>query len=246
VNRWSNTTASSAIALALLTVIGVQDGAALPRVIVIDEDSIDNSSPAILELAQMGVCGGGNPAICVNDQLANPGVRDPLNIPPGTIIGSGVPGGTSAMLFTGQIGDEAWFELRSIPQSWVTAGPTPDGATNYQFAMADGFGRNGEFLLDKIPDVTPLHADGLRALIGQTLCAVVYDSNVSINYQPLEGNLQGANYGVLALEVLAVGPDPNGSVLPDITIRVKDPSTCGIGTVHARTRTWGMLKMLYR
>jgi hypothetical protein len=219
---------------------------AIPNLLLIDEDSIDNSSPAVLELAALGICGAGIPAVCVNDQFANPGVRDPLNLPPGTILGNGVPGGTIAMLFTGQENDEGWFLVPTILQSWIDAGPTGDGAFNYLLATAPGFGMNGEFLLDKIPDVNPLDAAELESLVGQTFCAVVYDSDISINFNPLEGNLQGANYGVLALEVLAVGADPPGSVLPDITIRVLDPSVCGLGSTGTRVSTWGELKAIYR
>ena len=51
-----------------------------------------------------------------------------------------------------------------------------------------------ESLLDKIDDVTPLRADGLAMLVGHTLCAVVYDNDISINYlaSPTNGNLMGA------------------------------------------------------
>ena len=74
----------------------------------------------------------------------------------------------------------------------------------------------GEFLLDEIPNVTPLRTAELQAMAGQSCCAIVYDSDVSINDNPLEGNLQGANYGILHFTLLAVGEDPPGSVLPDI------------------------------
>lgn len=213
--------------------------------LLIDEDSIDNSSPAILELAAENACGGGDPAVCVNDPLADPGMRDPLNLLPGTIVGLG-PGGTSAKLFTGQTGDEGWWLVPTIPASWVAAGPTPDGARNFFLATAPGFGNDGEFLLDQIPDVNPLDADELRALVGQTLCAVVYDSDISFNNPPPLGNLQGATLGTLSLRVLAVGVDPAGSVLPDITIEILDPATCGNGTTPARASSWGELKATYR
>jgi hypothetical protein len=80
--------------------------------------------------------------------LADPGVRDPINIPVSTIIGNGVPGGTDEPLRSGQEFEEAWFLVPTILQSWVDAGPTGDGALNYILATADGFGNNDEFLLD--------------------------------------------------------------------------------------------------
>jgi hypothetical protein len=234
----------AAVALAGWSTLAAAAGQ-FPTLILIDEDSIDNSAPAILELAAEGACGGGNPASCVNDQSANPGVRDPLNIPEGTIIGIG-PGGTSAMLFTGQDQDWGWWAVPTIPASWVAAGPTGDGAMNFILATAPGFGNNGEFLLDQIPDVNPLDAAELAALVGQTVCAVVYDSDISFNNPPPLGNLQGATLGVIALEVLAVGVDPPGSVLPDITVLVKSPDFCGKGVTPVRTSTWGNVKATYR
>jgi hypothetical protein len=233
-------------ALCIASAFAASSSHALPPLLLIDEDSIDNSSPAILELAAEGACGGGDAAVCVNDPLANPGVRNPLDLPPGTIIGIGAPGGTDAMLFTGQEFDEGWFLVPTIPASWVSAGPSGDGALNYLVALADGFGHNGEFLLDKVPDVNPLDATELASLVGQTFCAVVYDSDISINYNPLEGNLQGATLGILPLRVLAVGVDPPGSVLPDITIEVLEPGTCAMGPTRSRQSTWGSLKSIYR
>ena len=67
-----------------------------------------------------------------------------------------------------------------------------------------GTGGDREALLDKIPDVTPLRATGLALLVGKEVCAVVYDSDISINYDPLNGSLKGANLGMVAFEVLSV------------------------------------------
>jgi hypothetical protein len=58
--------------------------------------------------------------------------------------------------------------------------------------------------LDEIRNVTPLRAEGLFGLIGKTVCAVVYDSDITINYSPIEGNLQGENLGTVAFDVLDV------------------------------------------
>ena len=232
----------AAASLILMPAIGFANSPLL----LIDEDSIDNSSPAILELAGLNLCGGGNPASCVNDQLANPGVRFPLNLPVGTILGDGVVGGTTNKLFTGQESDPGWWLVPTIPASWVAAGPTPDGAVNYLLASAPGFGNNGESLMDQIPDVNPLWGPELEALVGQTFCAVVYDSDISFNNPPPLGNLQGATLGTLHLRVLDVGPDPAGQVLPDITIQVLGIDKCVGQVVPAREATWGTLKHTYR
>ena len=39
-----------------------------------------------------------------------------------------------------------------------------------------------------------------------TVCAVVYDSNISINDGPLNASLKGANLGTVALRVLSAPP----------------------------------------
>jgi hypothetical protein len=221
---------------------------AIDCICLIDEDCIDNGALAIEELANNNVCGNGDPAVCVNDQLANPGVRTPLPLAPGTIIGNAFwPGmGTQAPLSSGQLFDEGLFKLCAAPQSWVDAGHTTDGLVNYLLAGVPGFGIGGEFLLDKIPNVTPMGTAELQAMVGESCCAVVYDSDISINYNPLEGNLQGANLGILHFTLLAVGPDPDGSVLPDITIRVEDPGPCEGVLVSVEEQPWGIIKRHYR
>lgn len=230
----------------LCLAVAVPSYAQLERVCIIDEDMIDNSSPAILELAAGGLCGGGDPAVCVNDQLADPGVRLPLQLAPGTIIGNGVPGGTVAPLYTGQLMDEGLFRMTmSIPE-WDAAGPTSDGLINYLVALAPFFGNPEETLLDKIPGVIPQRTAELHAMIGETCCAVVYDSDV--NYDEVDdlANLQGANYGVIRFTLLAVGSDPEGSVLPDITIRIEDPALCIWETVSSEEASWGNVKSRYQ
>ena len=137
-------------------------------------------------------------------------------------------------LYTGEVEDEGWFELRTIPNSWVTAGPTDDGVRNYfgdpgipaPFDVGPGLGWDSdpEALLDEIPDLTPMREAELEAMIGRRICAVVYDSDISINYEPVNGSLKGANLGTVAFEVLAVnqlfGFSP--SSLPEVEIRILD------------------------
>ena len=70
-----------------------------------------------------------------------------------------------------------------MPTTWNGAGPTTDGLKNYVLAGNGlGSGSSPEKWLDKVPNVTPLRATGLKLLIGQTVCAVVYKSDVSMNY----------------------------------------------------------------
>lgn len=61
-------------------------------------------------------------------------------------------------------------------------------------------------------------------LKGKTVYAVVYDSDVSINYSPLNGNLQGANLGIVAFDVLDVVERTDGSSgsLPRVSVKIRN------------------------
>lgn len=177
--------------------------------LLIDEESIDNGNPP-----------NNFSENDVNDQLARIGLREPLRFFENNV-------GREIDLFTGQVGDEGWHALRTIPSSWVSAGPTGNGLRNY-LTPGPGLGAavpddDREVLLDKIPNVTPLRAQGLAMLVGQTVYAVVYDSDISINYSPLTGNLQGDNLGVVAFDVLRVTQrmDGSSSDLPRVSIRIR-------------------------
>lgn len=174
--------------------------------LVIDEESIDNGNPPNY-FSETDV----------NDQLATIGQRLPLRYFRENV-------GKEIELYTGEVGDEGWHALKTIPNSWINAGPTNIGARNFLLAGPGlGGGEDGpEVLLDKIPNVTPLRARGLKMLTGKTVLAVVYDGDVSINYGPLDGNLQGANLGVVALEVLSVRRRTDGSSgsLPIVRVRI--------------------------
>ena len=137
-------------------------------------------------------------------------------------------------LRTGSLGDEAWFALPTIPASWVAAGPTADGVRNFfgdprlppSYNVGPGLGTpdsNGdrEALLDNVPDVTPLQTAALQGLLGRRACAVVYDSDVSVNMGPTTGSLKGSNLGTVAFEVVSVTPQ-GGSQLPDVEIKIFD------------------------
>lgn len=178
--------------------------------LLIDEESIDNGNPP-----------NNFSANDVNDQLAAIGLRQPLRFFENNV-------GREIDLFTGQVGDEGWFALKTVPNSWVTTGPTGNGLRNY-LTPGPRLGApipddDREVFLDKIPNVTPLRVTGLAMLLGQTVYAVVYDSDISVNYSPLTGNLQGDNLGVLAFDVIRVvkRTDGSSSDLPRVTIRIRN------------------------
>lgn len=190
-----------------------------------DGDPLDSTQAVLLVIDEESIDNGNEPndfsETAVNDQIAEVGQRAALKYFRDNV-------GKTINLYTGQVGDEGWFALKTIPSSWVSAGPTNNGARNY-LAPGPGLGApnpddDREVLLDKIPDVTPLRATGLSMLIGQTVLAVVYDSDVSINYSPLLGNLQGANLGLVAFDVLEVKQrfDGSSSSLPSVKIRIRD------------------------
>ena len=119
----------------------------------------------------------------------------------------------------------AWERGRPVGACWTKLHPGGVGEI-YSIAVRP----SGMLFLDKIPDVTPLRTEGLHMLrpwqvdghpVYQQVLALVYDSDISINYDPLNGNLQGATLGIIAFEVLAVG-EPDDEVLPDVTIRIID------------------------
>ena len=87
-----------------------------------------------------------------------------------------------------------------------------------------------EALLDEIPDVMPLRATGLKMLEGQRVCAVVYDSDIGMNYDPLQASLKGATLGTVAFQVRSVEPllGFSSSSLPKVEIEILDAEVvCG-------------------
>jgi len=199
-----------------------------------DEDSDDNfftnDTAVFLLINEESIDNGNEPnnfsETDVNDQLADIGLREPLRYFKDNI-------GKTIKLYTGQVGDEGWFALKTIPSSWISTGPTNNGLANY-LVPGPKLGApvpddDREILLDEIPNVTPLRATGLKMLEGTTVYAVVYDSDISINYSPLKGNLMGANLGVVAFDVVSVKKRTDGSTssLPEVTIRIRSVDEIG-------------------
>jgi hypothetical protein len=174
--------------------------------LVVDEDSLDNGTPPNFFSG-----------VEVNDHMARIGLRDQLPFFADNV-------GLEITLHTGQVGDEGWFALKEIPSTWdpTDAGDPLLGLANF-IAAGPGFG-SSENLLDNIPLVTPLRATALKLLEGRQVCAVVYDSDISINYNPLTGSLKGANLGTVAFAVLEVTQltGVSSSSLPQVEIRILD------------------------
>jgi hypothetical protein len=63
--------------------------------------------------------------------------------------------------------------------------------------------------LDPVYGVMPLGNEEIQALVGRSIVGIVYDSDISINYEPLQANLQGERYGQLLFTVLDAVP-PGG------------------------------------
>jgi hypothetical protein len=151
--------------------------------------------------------------------------------------------GKTIWLWTGQVGDEGWFAPRTIPSSWAGAGPTTDGLRNFlgdptasfphNVGPGLGTGSDPESLLDKIPNVIPLRAEGLYGLIGKTVCALVWDSDISINYNPIEGSLKGEKLGVAAFLVQDVVylSGFSSSTLPRVKVQIADANQVCAGTL---------------
>lgn len=110
---------------------------------------------------------------------------------------------------TGQVGDEGLF---SLPSSLT--------GKNGSFPLADFLvGTVPQANLDEVQDVQPLNNTQINNLVGQSCLAIVYDSDISINYNPLQANLQGARFGKFYFTVLST---ESGSELNQIRVQI-DP-----------------------
>jgi len=180
--------------------------------LILDEDALDNGLSTIEALANAGICGNGDPATCVNDDIVTDWtLRTPLFSRPPTAAG------TELLVPGGQVSDEGWFVATQGFNSPITP------QDYYEGNIAD------ESTLDKTPGVFALGNADLNALIGQCICAVVYDSDVSMT-DTSEANLQGATLGLTAffvVDVIAPGTLPesgSSSSLNDVLIELADPN----------------------
>lgn len=193
-----------------------------------DDDDDNNANGAVFLLIDEESIDNGNEPnnfsdTAVNDQLAAVGLRTTLEYFKNNV-------GKTITLYTGQVGDEGWLAPKTIPDSWKTTGPTNNGTKNF-FVPGPGLGASGssvdkEQYLDDVANVTPLRAIGLAMLTGKTVYAVVYDSDITVNYSPLKASLKGDNLGIVAFDVLNVTArtDGSSSSLPAVSIKIRSVS----------------------
>ena len=147
--------------------------------VIIDEDTIDNGIISIIAAAAShGV---------QDDYLINDDRPTEVGNPP--LIWNELFPGDIVLLPGGEVDDEGIFAL---PED------TPWSLADYVAGTVP------QALLDEIEDVMPLRDQDLVRLIGLTCTAVVYDSDISMNYEPIQANLQGARYGLFTFTVLGV------------------------------------------
>ncbi len=173
--------------------------------VIIDEETIDND---IMTIEDAAASHGVEPDFLVNDDMPTEHGNPPLRwneLFPGDVVL--IPGG--------QVDDEGLFALppdTPWPLEDYAAGIVPQNQ------------------LDKIPDVMPLRNQDLARLIGLTCVAVVYDSDISMNYLPILANLQGERYGLFTftvLDVVLAGTIPesgSSTSLYDLLVLVEPPA----------------------
>ena len=184
--------------------LAAQDQVPPPVLLVLDETAIDHGPPPHLI-----------PADAVNDEVANVGLRDPIPYFSARV-------GTSVTLPSGQPGNDGWFAITSAPAAWASEASSDDGLQNF-FLAGPGLGSpdeegNRASLLGTVPNVVALRAASLALLVGRTVCAVVYDSDLTIAGDPKTVDLSGVNLGVVAFRVTSV--DAAGGEWPAVTIQV--------------------------
>ncbi|MCP3982463.1 MAG: hypothetical protein GY716_24435, partial [bacterium] len=185
--------------------------------VIIDEETVDND---ILTIEQAAWSHGVEPDYLVNDdrptEVGNPPLRWNELFPGDVVL---LPGG--------EVDDEGWFDL---PEAIRYADDRTTDLSDEEWIQAFVDGTLPQDQLDKVRDVMPLRNPELLALVGRTCTAIVYDSDISINYVPLYANLQGARYGrftfkVLAVEVPGSIPESQSSTsLYDLWLEVLPPA----------------------
>ena len=177
--------------------------------------------------------------------------------------------GRLALLPTGQVDDEGYFALPPKHPNYDGIRYDDErpgicdkyvyGAGAYEL-FVDDFAKGvvPQACLDKVRDVMPLRNQDLAELVGRTCVAVVYDSDINMDYEPIYANLQGERYGLLSfivedvevagsipenksdtslygLWLRIIEPQEPGEALP-IVIHDHEPDACEAKARYSRRR----------
>ena len=200
--------------------------------VIIDEDTLDNGISTVQAAAAGHLV---KPDWLVNDNDPIKGVPTEHGNPP--LNWNDFFAGDVVLLPGGQVDDEGWFAL---PPEIVYEPPDLhefpfndlDGnviANSDDWIAAFANGTLPQDKLDKVRDVMPLRNQDLVQLVGKTCVAVVYDSDISMNYEQIYANLQGARYGLFSFTVRAVevpGSLPESASntdLYDLWLQIEEP-----------------------
>jgi len=192
------------------------------KFLMLDEDNISTGTSlsgyglmSIKEISESNPpgCGNEDESVCVNDDIADLYVRDLL-----FTRGKNITPYSGLWIPTGQVGDFGVFQFtHPEPQTSNQNGAqfTTEELISATCAASD------ENNLDKIDGVAALGEAEINALLDKTVCALVFDSDISWDYAKVEGSLKGATLGITAFRVKQVMPHPDGgSSLPLLRIDV--------------------------
>lgn len=182
---------------------------------LIDDEMIDSD---ILEIIELAASLGLTPDDIIRDADGD----GFIDLPPDTEI----------ELPTGQVGDEALFDIdESFPFTETSSPYSLEDFLNHQ----DGEGPLPDEVLDPLRGVNRVSDPSMYPVYVNpdvTLVSPVYKSDVSA-LAPGSVNAKGERRGLLAFNIVGIGDDPDGSgsVLPNLRIRIVDPSTLDLGGV---------------
>src|SRR5437867_3051308 len=190
-------------ALTAVAPLAAQDQSSV--LVILDQNSVDVGPPPH-EV----------PAELANIAIAGPGVREELPY-------FAARTGQRAILRGGAVNNSGWFAMRAAPESWDSEPGAHDGLQNFAMAGAgvgspDASG-DRESQLRLIGDVVPLEAAALGMLVGQQVCGVIYNREITvITENPTE--LTGPTLGILAFKVVRLIEPESITALPNVEVEI--------------------------
>jgi hypothetical protein len=183
------------------------------------------SAPVLLLLDQNAIAANQTPnmfaPVDINATIAAVGVRDPL---PFFMKHEG----QNIVLPGGPAGHEGWFAPATMSSTWNTASGANDAPQNFILA-GPGLGSpdasaSRTTLLGNVQSLSPLGASRLQALVGRTVCAVVFSGEIP--WTSTGTSLKTGTLGTAAFSIVSVtGTD---ATRPSVTVFIVDfDDNCG-------------------